>query len=126
MPSAATRLALTLLLPTRHCACHTLCPSLAPPLPPTRAAATTELLINRGVPVDVKSNDGNTPLHYACAEGHTAVAEMLIGKGSANVKPKNNKGKRWVSSHHAQASKLSGLFPTTVHCHQATRLSTKL
>ncbi|WCR53691.1 MAG: Phosphocholine transferase AnkX [Wolbachia endosymbiont of Ctenocephalides orientis wCori] len=38
-------------------------------------------LIEKGANVNAKDNDGNTLLHLAAKDGHTAVVELLIGKG---------------------------------------------
>jgi ankyrin repeat protein len=35
-------------------------------------------LIDRGADIDAKTNDGMTPLHWACEKGHTEVAMALM------------------------------------------------
>ena len=42
-------------------------------------------------PFDVVDNDGNTLLHIACAEGNTAIVELLV-KNRANVLTLNHEG----------------------------------
>jgi ankyrin repeat protein len=41
-----------------------------------------ELLITRGAEVNVKANDGSTPLHLAAVSGHTQVAKLLLTRGA--------------------------------------------
>ncbi|XP_014467385.1 PREDICTED: uncharacterized protein LOC106740649 isoform X2 [Dinoponera quadriceps] len=48
-------------------------------------------LIKRGVSVNSKDRDGNTPLHWAVENGDLKVIELLLDKG-ATVNIKNNKG----------------------------------
>ena len=38
-------------------------------------------------PCDVVDNDGNTLLHFACAEGNTALVELLVKNGANILKP---------------------------------------
>ena len=40
------------------------------------------LLIDKGVPVDGKRTDGNTPLHLAVHAGNVAVARYLVNRGA--------------------------------------------
>ena len=47
-----------------------------------------ELLIEMGADVNAKSNNGGTPLRYACVRGYIDVAELLIENG-ADVNAKN-------------------------------------
>ena len=41
--------------------------------------------------VSSEDNGGMTPLHIACQNGHTKIAELLLGKG-AEVDHKNAQG----------------------------------
>jgi len=50
-----------------------------------------ELLISKGAQVDVRDDEGSTPLHYALKGEHRDVAELLIGKG-ADVNARNQRG----------------------------------
>lgn len=43
-----------------------------------------EYLLENGAKVDIKDNNGFTPLHYACKCRHTDSVELLL-KWSANV-----------------------------------------
>lgn len=40
------------------------------------------LLIDNGADVNVKDEQGNTPLHYAAQEGQTEISRILISKGA--------------------------------------------
>jgi ankyrin repeat protein len=67
-------------------------------------------LIDQGADVHVKSNNGWTPLHFACWYGHAEVVKALLEKG-ADVHAKPNDGKtplRWacMNGHHDIASML--------------------
>lgn len=62
--------------------------AIAPKLRPGLLKPTVELLLARGANLEVKDNDGRTPL-YAAAEGSTAEAvELLLSRG-ANVNARN-------------------------------------
>jgi len=51
-----------------------------------------ELLLDHGADVNAHSdNEGNTPLHLACAWGHCDVARLLLEKGT-DVTNRNNDG----------------------------------
>jgi len=50
-----------------------------------------KLLISKGVDINVKDDEGLTPLHHAIKEGHTELARFLIDQ-DANL---NAKEKRW-------------------------------
>lgn len=52
---------------------------------------TVKRLISRGANVNVKTGDGNTPLHGAATKGRKAVAEFFIAKG-AKINVKNKYG----------------------------------
>ena len=41
------------------------------------------LFLDHDVDVEVRSNDGRTPLHLACLKGRTEVVQLLIGHGAA-------------------------------------------
>ncbi|MHC4555843.1 MAG: ankyrin repeat domain-containing protein [Planctomycetota bacterium] len=41
-----------------------------------------KLLISQGADVNVKNNDGQTPLHYAARRGHKEVVELLLANGA--------------------------------------------
>ena len=49
-----------------------------------------ELLIAKGADVNIKDNNGRTPLHVACLLGHKDAVELLIAK-SADISVKDNK-----------------------------------
>ncbi|XP_076298784.1 uncharacterized protein LOC143217929 isoform X2 [Lasioglossum baleicum] len=49
-------------------------------------------LINHGVSIDAKNNDGQTPLHYAAKSDKLEVVKYLIEKKGANVNVKDNDG----------------------------------
>jgi 26S proteasome non-ATPase regulatory subunit 10 len=51
-----------------------------------------ELLISAKSRVNPKDVEGNTPLHYACEEGHGDCAVFLI-ENNGNVDQLNNDGK---------------------------------
>lgn len=42
--------------------------------------------------MNIKDNDGNTPLHLAAMNGNTGIVQTLLEKG-ANTNAKNNRGK---------------------------------
>ena len=48
-----------------------------------------ELLLAKGVDVNVKNQNDSTPLHNAADDGHTDVVELLLAKG-ADVNAKSN------------------------------------
>ena len=48
-------------------------------------------LFNVGVDMNIKNNDGNTPLHMACIRGNNAIAEFLLENG-ADIYSQNNNG----------------------------------
>jgi len=41
-----------------------------------------KLLISEGADVNVKNNDGQTPLHYAARKGHKEIVELLLAHGA--------------------------------------------
>ena len=41
--------------------------------------------------VSSEDNDGMTPLHIACQNGHTRIAELLLDRG-ADINHKNTEG----------------------------------
>ncbi|XP_076300828.1 uncharacterized protein LOC143219007 isoform X2 [Lasioglossum baleicum] len=49
-------------------------------------------LINHGVSIDAKNNDGQTPLHYAAKSDKLEVVKYLIEEKGANVNVKDNDG----------------------------------
>lgn len=53
---------------------------------------TVKALIEQGVSVDARSNEGGTPLHWAAAMGHFKVVKYLVEKG-ADVNARDNYGK---------------------------------
>ena len=55
-----------------------------------------EEIITRGANVNYADKNGETPLHWACYNGHTEVAIALIGKG-ANVNYADKNG--WTPLH---------------------------
>lgn len=50
------------------------------------------LIINAGVPVDVRNNIGDTPLHFAVRSGHETFVRWLVDKMDANIYSENNFG----------------------------------
>lgn len=46
------------------------------------AERVTRLLLERGLPVDVRNDDGETPLHLAAVQGRLAVARLLLEHGA--------------------------------------------
>ena len=44
--------------------------------------AEVERLLNAGADIEARDRWGNTPLHYACINGHTEVARMLLDHGA--------------------------------------------
>ncbi|KAJ5748528.1 uncharacterized protein N7511_010224 [Penicillium nucicola] len=52
-----------------------------------------ELLLEKGVSIEEKDAFGNTPLHYACYNGHRAVAMFLVQNG-ANMEAQSTSGNR--------------------------------
>jgi ankyrin repeat protein len=53
--------------------------------------AMIELLLAKGANINIKKNDGYTPLHLAVGRGNVAMVELLVAKG-ADVNVKNNAG----------------------------------
>ena len=43
---------------------------------------TTGFLISNGANIEIKDNNGATPLHIASGEGHLKILEILISHGS--------------------------------------------
>ena len=41
-----------------------------------------KLLVERGADVNVKSQWGQTPLHYAAGEGHISMVKLLVELGA--------------------------------------------
>ncbi|KAK4164970.1 hypothetical protein QBC43DRAFT_378263 [Cladorrhinum sp. PSN259] len=54
-------------------------------------ADIAELLLNKGTEVDVKAQNGDTPLRIACQKGNEAVARLLLDRG-ADITAKSNNG----------------------------------
>ena len=50
-----------------------------------------ELLLAHGARVNLKTDDGWTPLHYAAQQGYYDIVELLLAKG-ADVNAKTNNG----------------------------------
>lgn len=50
-----------------------------------------EKMLNKGIPVDVKDNYGNTLLTIACQNGNKRVAKAVLRRG-ANINARNLKG----------------------------------
>ena len=48
----------------------------------TDSVELIELLIDKGIDVNVKNRTGQTPLHLACRSGNKEVVELLIDKGA--------------------------------------------
>ena len=45
------------------------------------------MLLKHNADINKRSFDGRTPLHWAAANGHTAIATLLLDKGAdVNVK----------------------------------------
>jgi hypothetical protein len=57
----------------------------------------TELLLDRGTPVDARSRDGHTALHSAAFMGHAEVVSLLIARG-ADVNARSNAGETPLQS----------------------------
>ncbi|MBN2270416.1 MAG: ankyrin repeat domain-containing protein [Sedimentisphaerales bacterium] len=55
------------------------------------ALAQVEVLLEEGIDVNAKDEDGKTPLHLAVQEDHKDVVQALVSKG-ADVNAKDNKG----------------------------------
>ena len=51
-----------------------------------------KVLVEAGGDVEAKDEDGETPLHWAAAEGHVYVIRALVAAG-ADVEAKNKDGK---------------------------------
>ena len=52
----------------------------------------SEILINKGIDINAKDKDGNTPLIYSFKNVHRRIIKLLIDKG-ADVTAKNKDGK---------------------------------
>lgn len=50
-----------------------------------------KLLIENGAEINIKDNDGNTPLHYAAKRGFMGIIRLLVENG-ADINAKNNDG----------------------------------
>lgn len=48
-----------------------------------------ELVVEKGVDVSAKSDDGITALIAAASEGHAAIVELLLGKANADPDAKD-------------------------------------
>ena len=48
-------------------------------------------LINKGVDVNVRTDDGSTPLHYGCSLGRIKCVELLLDNG-ANINVQDDSG----------------------------------
>ena len=48
----------------------------------TQADGAATLLIEAGAKLDVKNKDGDTPLHWAVAHGHSDIVKVLLGAGA--------------------------------------------
>ena len=57
-----------------------------------RRNGVVELLIGKGLDVNAKDEDGDTPLHYTTDQGQKEIAELLIARG-ADVNAKKANGK---------------------------------
>ncbi|KAK4118021.1 ankyrin, partial [Parathielavia appendiculata] len=44
------------------------------------------------VDVNVRDNDGQTPLSWAAGNGHEAVVKLLLGTGQVDVNAEDNNG----------------------------------
>lgn len=56
-----------------------------------KTAPVAQLFIERGVSVDVKKGNGDTPLHYAARQWYWPLVEFLVAKG-ATVNARNEAG----------------------------------
>ena len=56
------------------------------------------LLLQNGAEVNVKSNDGYTPLHYAAIRGHVEILHLLVENG-ADIEAQDSIG--WRALHYA-------------------------
>ena len=66
-------------------------PTFCPP-PERRRLGVAELLLAKGIDINIRNKDGETPLHTAVADGELKMAEFLIGKG-ADIDAKDNNGR---------------------------------
>jgi ankyrin repeat protein len=68
-------------------------------------SAVEELLLENGIEVDSKSQNGRTPLWYAAGNGHEAVVKLLLDKG-VDVDSRDNDGRTpllWAAENRHEA-----------------------
>ena len=58
----------------------------------TGDVATLQALLDKGVHLDAKDQDGRTPLHWACASGRLNVAEFLLARARASLDVQDDAG----------------------------------
>ena len=70
------------------------------------------MLIDKGIDVDSKDEDGYTALHCAVESGHTEVTELLVKKG-ADVEARTNKSVTALQI--ADSLHYAGISRTLIH-----------